>query len=251
MKTVAICDDALEVLVDLQRMIKSNYQEAIEVRLFKEPEELLTQLRGNELKADILFMAIKLEGGNGIEVACQIEKISPNTQIIFITAYIDYAQEIFRAEPIYLLMKPIQEEKLKQAMEKALYKLDETNPSFITLRTQRSILRLDVEQIFFVESDRRILWVYEEAKHRRVYMKLDEFMCSAANKFLRTHKSYAVNMDKITYFSSDGILLCNGCKVPVSRPRFKEAKERFLRYSEKKCNHTHPGISSQSGTHIL
>ena len=100
----------------------------------------------------------------------------------------------------------------------------------VTLHIKGVLHQLDSRDIVYVESDKRILYIYERNQIYKVYMKLDELEAMELPGFLRCHKSYMVNMNYIKYLSAEGIILKSGKKVPVSRAKYQESKEAFMKY---------------------
>lgn len=80
-----------------------------------------------------------------------------------------------------------------------------------------------------MESSRRNLTIYEAGESSRVLMKLSDMEKLLPEYFLRCHQSYLVNMDRIRKFTLDGIVLIDGRVIPVSRARYTETKDKFLK----------------------
>lgn len=222
---VAIFDDNDEIVEQLKKDI-AEYNEAFEIVGNAGEEEILQQYIDGEKRADIILMDIQLDQKDGIEQARKIQEKSPETKLIFITGYIEYARKIFQAHPVYFLVKPISKEALREALERATETAEEKE--YMILNTKKGLQKVDFEKILYVESKMRQLYIHEKGAKQNIYMKLDEFMENEHGKLLRCHKSYAVNMDHIEYFSADGIVLEGDIQVPVSRSRYKEAKKIFL-----------------------
>ena len=133
--------------------------------------------------------------------------------------------------PAAFLVKPISQDKLDAALGKAIRKLKEGEQDCVTLTIRsKDIAYPRVDDIYYVESNKRILNIHFRNESLQVYEKLDNFLKKVSLVFLRSHKSYAVNMNKIKYFSSEGIELCDGRIVPVSRPKYRKAKEASLKF---------------------
>lgn len=89
---------------------------------------------------------------------------------------------------------------------------------------------INSDKIYYAESSKRILTLVGEAEKWEAYMKVDELEALLPENFLRCHKSYIVNMNWIESLSAQGILLENGKKIPVSRARYNQARERFQEF---------------------
>ncbi len=228
---VYICDDDKSVLSELEKMIRSLMKieaEEWEVQTFLSAVDLdtFTTRRG---QADIILMDVCLEMENGIEAAKNMQEKYPSTQIIFITGYINAAEDIFDARPSAFLIKPVNLDKLNNALKRAM-KCKEEKEEYFTLESQHTVTKIKLKEVDFVESQKRVLHIHGEVESQQTYMKLDEFMEVAPNRFLRVHKSYAVNIDKVKHLTSDQVKLITGQTIPVSRKRYKQVKYQFLKY---------------------
>lgn len=229
MRKVMICDDNQVTARDLEMLIRQMCEVDIEIKKIILGEELLLILEDRSYFPDILFLDIKLEDGNGIEIAKKIQSQYPSIRLIFITGYFQFVQDVFQINPIYLLLKPIQKDKLKDAWQKAVKSIEKSKKT-VTIPIRGDLVRLNGEDIQYAESNGRVLSLVTEEKIFRTYMKMDDFVKLAPSYFLRTHQSYIVNINFIHNFSANGIVLNNGSEIPISKYRYKDVKKKFLDY---------------------
>lgn len=193
----------------------------------------------NELKPDLLFLDIQLQNSTSFEILPQLEK---QCEIIFTTAYDEYAVKAFKFNAIDYLLKPIDEDELKEAVKKA------------EIRIEKNI-RLSKEQInnllnavsgngrvedkiaiptpegFLVLTCHEILYCRSIGNYTEFVMSNDKKLMSSytlkqyddilTNQgFLRIHKSYLVNLKHIIqYKRTDGgsVVIANGDEIAVSK----------------------------------
>lgn len=228
MYQIGICEDEEKIAEWLERVIAERYE--ADIRRCT-PQELLKKAQeGPSGYPDILILDIKLGEQNGIELAKRIQEVNSQVQIIFITGYTEYVSDVFETRPVYLLLKPLQEEKLYAALEKAIAELISIGQQVLELAMRERILRLPYQEIQYVESDGRYLYIHQNYRTDRVTMKLSELMKLLPESFLCCHQSYVVNMDKILKFSGKEIELQNGVVMPVSRSRYQKVKDTILHY---------------------
>lgn len=110
---IIAADDEQAALNRIVRAIQEAEPEG-EVLGFTDPEELLASVKSGEAEADVAFLDIEMFGLTGIEVAARLKKISPDTQIIFVTAYSKYALDAFSVHARGYLLKPVMTEEVKQ-----------------------------------------------------------------------------------------------------------------------------------------
>lgn len=114
---IAAVDDEIHVLERFERMVlKSN--ELTLCGLFETGEQLLTYLEDASL--DAVFLDIEMPGRNGLQLSEQILDLNENIDIIFITAFNQYAVEAFEHQALDYIMKPLTEERLGKTIRRLL-----------------------------------------------------------------------------------------------------------------------------------
>ena len=231
MRRIALCDSNKEVLVELQTMLAQQYKKGVQVSAYPSGKELFRAWQRDERKkADIVLMDVKSDDENGIAAAKQIQELFGDVKIIFTTSTLEYVEDIFEVNPVFLLVKPIRQEKLYEAVDRAITQIDDKETASVTLVSKSFIARVRAEDISYVESERRVITVHSVEEDIRVNMKLSDLEERLPDYFVRVHQSYLVNMFQIKLFSAKGVELIDGRSVPVSRPRYAKAKECFMQF---------------------
>lgn len=114
---IAAVDDEIHVLERFQRMV-SDVTELELCGLFESGEQLLDYLRENPL--DVVFLDIEMPGINGLQLSEQIQDLNENIEIIFVTAFNQYAVEAFELQAMDYIMKPLTEERLGKTIRRLL-----------------------------------------------------------------------------------------------------------------------------------
>ncbi len=122
---IAAVDDETHVLERFERMA-SNWTELDLCGLFETGEQLLNYLKKNRL--DAVFLDIEMPGINGLQLSEQIQNLNENIEIIFVTAFNQYAVEAFEMQAMDYIMKPLTEERLGKTIRRLL-KTDKTATS--------------------------------------------------------------------------------------------------------------------------
>lgn len=229
MINIVICDDNETIVKELEQMVDRCTDIPVCVSSCSDLNELQGFIN-KTAKIDILLLDIILKDEDGIQFAKELLEKRPDIKIIFITGYLNQTRRLFTVGAVRFLVKPIKDEELKIVLEDVISQLESEKKTFITLKVHKKIIKLKAQDIYYIESRTRVVNIYGKDSEQSVHIKLDEFMKQMPDMFLRVHKSYAVNMDKIQYFSAEGVILQNGQKVSISRSKYKEAKERFLSY---------------------
>lgn len=198
----------------------------------------------NAFRPDMVFLDIEMPGGGGFKLLNSIDNI--DFEVVFITAYEQFAIKAIRHAALDYLLKPVDPKELVSAVEKvkdAKYKktlkkqydtlLKNLNPEQLTVRkislsTTDKIHLIEVDDIVRCESDNYYTIIHFKngtnmmvsKTLKEIEQKLEEF------DFVRTHKSHLVNIRCILNFIKDEmvVLMSDGSKVPVS----KRKKENIL-----------------------
>lgn len=203
-----------------------------------------------KLQPNLVFLDIKMNDGTGFDMLRKINK--RNFQVIFTTAFDQYAINAIRFSALDYLLKPIDIEELKLSVERARLAIQkethtDENPQMETLlqnvnnsgKLQKIVLStsegmhiVDIDTIIRCEADDYYTHIHmKDRKPIMISRTLKEIESMlAGNSFIRSHKSHLVNINFIkTYVKSDGgyLILKNGENVPVSR-RKKDTMSQVL-----------------------
>ncbi len=121
---IAAVDDEMHVLERFERMVQKNKELEL-CGLFETGEQLLAYLENDPL--DAVFLDIEMPGVNGLQLSERIQSLRENIDIVFVTAYNQYAVEAFELQALDYIMKPVTEERLEKTI-KRLLKTKKTAP---------------------------------------------------------------------------------------------------------------------------
>ena len=182
---------------------------------------------------DILFLDIRMPEEDGVSVARRFNRVSPLTQIIFISAYREYALDVYDAEHIYFLTKPVQPERLSAALSRALERLALTRDARVTLSAKggaKRILRLS-EALYFERSNHCTHVMLDHGAFDTPMKLSDIEPLLPPDAFARPHNSYLVNLSRVRSTARTALTMCDGSELPISNQRrapFLEALARSL-----------------------
>ena len=190
---------------------------------------------------DLIFLDIQLGDENGFELADQIKKISKRPQIIFATAYDQYALDAFNANALDYILKPFEQSRVYEAIEKGastnIEGSDDANKSHNNPRI--SITSEDKTRVI---NKQDIITVYVENGDLIVVTKRDQFRTKQAlvhfqnlldpHQFLQVHRSFLINLNEVkaaepSFNHTYELTMTDDNKVPVSRS-FVNAMKRAL-----------------------
>ena len=222
---IFICDDEINVLNSISNILRSNLSSEYKIHTYTDYNDLSNSLRTKN--ADILIMDIVFDDANGVDIVKDNVKYLRNTQLIYITGYDDYIEDVFETDLIYLLKKPITEEKLMKAINKAFELINESL-KYIIVKCGKDNRKIYINDINYVESEGRLIKFYLDGEVITTYGKISDIEGELDISFVRIHKSYLVNMNKIKNYALNKVVLENNKVLPISRTYAKKCKETIF-----------------------
>lgn len=219
---IVICDDDVDVLNSISNILKNNLSNEYKIYTYKNYKDLVSNIQNK--KVDILIMDIVFDEITGIDIVKDNVKYLKNTQLIYITGYEEYIEDVFETDLIYLLKKPINEEKLMKAINKAFELINESL-RYIIVKCGKINRKVYINDINYVESESRLIKFNLDGEVITTYGKISDVEGELDVSFIRTHKSYLVNMKKIKNYALNKVVLENNKVLPISRTYSKKCKE--------------------------
>ena len=190
-----------------------------------------------ELKPDLLLLDIQMPRLDGFEV---LELIERETNVIFITAYDQYAIRAFDVHAIDYLLKPFSAERLCEALDRARKKIDRGEPTTTAAlaaearppgtRADRILIRdggdvhvVPMARIDYVEAqDDYVCFRAEGKRYLKQQTLADVETVLDPTRFVRIHRSYILNVERLAKLElyakdSHAAILRDGTRLPVSR----------------------------------
>lgn len=186
-----VVEDELASQEILLSRIRSLYPEILIKACFRHKDEVLQFLSKHHV--DLIFLDNHIIGGFGIQVLQQVHL--PSTEIIFTTAYTDYAIDALNYGATYYLLKPFNEQQFKMAVDRALQRISERKRILMIGARQNSLVNLD--EVMYIKSD----GVYSEfimSDSTKVISSRNIGLFEtrlSIHHFYRIHHSYIVNLD--------------------------------------------------------
>ncbi len=239
------------VLIDdepLARSIVAEYLQAYSnFQIVKECNDGFEGVKAiGELQPDLIFLDIQMPKLTGFEM---LELLDTAPQVIFTTAYDEYAMKAFDANAIDYLLKPFSKERFGVAIQKWLnQRLDATSGSAvqeltntpqknheeqnrIAIRFGNKISIVPAQDIFYIEAYDDYVKIFTEKDYFLKKKTMNYFEQSLSQQdFLRVHRSFIIRLQQITRIepyekNAHVALLKNGKKIPLSRSGYNRLKE--------------------------
>jgi DNA-binding LytR/AlgR family response regulator len=199
------------------------------VATFQKPMEVFEALVHTEV--DILFLDIEMPGLTGLALT---RSLSHPPQIIFTTAFREYAAEGFDLQALDYLVKPVSYERFLKAINKYQNIVNVREPAipteetFIFLKADKEMVKLKYDDVLFVEGLKNYARIKTQGKDLIVYYTLsyleDKF---PAKHFKRVHRSFIINLGKVDKFVSGSVDIA-GKIIPIGKT-YQEEVEKVLK----------------------
>lgn len=171
-------------------------------------------------QVDLIFLDIEMPVLTGTEF---FRNLIDKPKVIFTTAYRDFAVDGFELNAVDYLLKPISFARFFKAIEKFLaFKRPHDNASQISnesssvfIRKDRKQVRVVLDDILYVESVKDYIKIVTERESHLIKQTLKSFEENLDDRFIKTHRSYIANLEKITAYTRQDIEI-GRVEIPIS-----------------------------------
>ncbi|BAO77050.1 LytR/AlgR family response regulator transcription factor [Winogradskyella sp. PG-2] len=171
------------------------------------------QLNGD---INLLFLDINMPQQSGLDFYKGLQK---PPKVIFTTAYPQYAVDGFEVNATDYLLKPISYERFLAAIKKVLNTNSNQSGSeddFIIIKENKALHRIVFKDIQYVEAYGDYVKVHTEIKTITTHSTFSKFIESLPSNFLRTHKSFSINLNKMNHLSGNQITI-DSHTIPIGK----------------------------------
>ena len=181
-----------------------------------------------QLSPDVVLLDVEMAGKSGLEVARRMATVQPDATVVFVTAHTDYAVEAFDVKASNYLLKPVDQLKLVESLDRVRRERATTIPSRsvaieITVRNRKHFM--DASDIKWIEGAGNYVRLHvgeQVVSHRAT---LDSLESELTDRFVRIHRSIVVNADHVSEVQSSSggatVTLHDGTRLRASRRRSK------------------------------
>lgn len=230
-KCILIDDEPLAI-----KVLETHLKQVLDVEIqatFQNPITAFEYLKTYQI--DLIFLDIEMPLLSGIEF---VSAINADAKVIFTTAHRNYAVESYELSVIDYLLKPIsfsrlfasiQKFKLLQNsnLENAISLEDKEVENCIYVNENKKYIKIIFDEILYIESLKDYVKIHLVDKRVVTKDSISNFLKKLPNQFLRTHRSYIVNTQKITAFTALDVEI-NKIEIPIGAS-YKELVVSFLK----------------------
>jgi two-component system LytT family response regulator len=231
-KCLAIDDEPLALQQIKAYIEKTPYLEVVALcqSAFEAMEVLTTK------DVDLMFVDINMPDLNGMDF---VKSLIARPQVIFTTAYSEYALEGFRVDALDYILKPISFEVFQKVATKAKkwFELNnqrqtetiETNQGYLFVKSEYRLIRIQLADIRYIESANEYIQIHIiNQKPISTLLRLKNIEEQLPkNKFMRVHRSFIVNLDHVNVIERNRIVFDQKLFIPIGE-QYKEAFQSFI-----------------------
>lgn len=213
---IAICDDCSQHRnIILHNLNCTMHIKDLAFFEFTCSEKLLESYEGGA-RYDIVFLDVEMGKINGVDAGIRIRGYDLKVIIIFISNYPKYAIRAYDCEAFYFIEKPIELNKFKIIINKAVerYKLFH---QYYIIKSRSEVKKIEINSIYYIEIYKKHLIFHTATGKYETIGKISEALKKLSPYgFCQIHQGYIVNMNKIKDFEKFDIILDNNERVMIS-----------------------------------
>lgn len=232
-KTILIDDEPLAI-AELQSML-SAYSEIDVVSVSNDAQDGIQKIQ--QFNPQLLFLDINMPGKNGFDL---LSELGSEPEVIFVTAYDQFAIKAFEVNALDYILKPVNPERLKEAVTKVIRKLNQAEGEKALDINKRIFIKdgeqcffVPIHQIFYIESVGNYVRLYFRDKKAMLHRSLNYLEEKLPGEhFFRTSRQEIINVNFIKnivpYFSNTlQVEMESGTKIDLSQRQSVKFKEKM------------------------
>lgn len=235
---IACCDNEKQQL-ELYKTMFTNIEMRQDIKLnveyFLSGNFMLERFQSEKNPFDLVYLDMDMDEKSGLDLAKEIrQNYHSDCLILFLTNYPKYMQNSFDVRAFQYMIKPVQFDEFERKFNAARKYLEKDDKNRVVLKIDEDNVVFFTNEIYYIEKEKssKQFLVYLEDKcvvAKGVLSAIENQLLE--QHFMRTHRSYLVNMKHIRRIQKNDLVLSNGNLVPISRRKEKELKQQFMRYA--------------------
>jgi two-component system LytT family response regulator len=191
-------------------------------------------LMNSNIEFDLIFVDHKMKNVNGLDAISRLRERGNDTHVIFVSSYTDIVFDTMIVKAFRFLVKPLNEDKLKEALDSFLRETVKSPSVIVQDEDTLAVCSVKENSIIYAQAENVYTKLFTKSNtyvYRNTLSKFEEELKSSF--FFRVHRSYIVNLDYIESFSKTDILLSTKEKVPISKKKYKPFRENYFDFVKK------------------
>jgi DNA-binding LytR/AlgR family response regulator len=201
MLNFVLCDDNKSNLDRLAKILESifikNNIDAEVTYTSTTPEDILNYMNSNSV--NVLFLDIDLKSEtSGIDLANQIRKYNKEVYIIFTSAHLEYILIAYKCKTFDFIPKPLSTERVEETILRLIDDINSATKQTTFIRIDNKNTIINQDKVNFIKKDGMKLVFYTDTRTYETYSSFNKISNVLPDNFIRCHKSYIANVNKIS-----------------------------------------------------
>ena len=219
MINLAIVEDEDTYAAQLTEFVEKYQAESgnhFKITRFRDGDEITNGYRG---QFDIILMDFEMKFMDGMTAAEEIRRLDQDVVIMFITNMLNYAIRGYQVDALDYVVKPVSYFAFSQKLDRAIGRIKKSSSNIISIDMPSGVKKLDIDNIFYIESEGHNLNFYTSGGDFTIRAKLSDFEEQLTPyNFFRSNKGYLVNLKYVDGVEK-GACLIAGKQLLISRAR--------------------------------
>lgn len=217
-----VCDDNSAILDRICEMLESIFvKHDIEATIgFKtnDAAKILSYIENNSVNVFILDIELN-SNMSGMDLAKRLREKNKSAYIIFLTGHLEYMLVAYKVKTFDFLPKPITFERLEETILRLIDDASNSPKKYIRLGNKNTII--DQDNVYYIQKDGMKLIFHTESRAYEIYSSFNKIQSCLPGNFVRCHKSYIVNIDKVTDINPSNTIIFDEKKSCYIGPKYK------------------------------
>lgn len=240
MLNIAICDDNIGDLSNMVSLI-GDYQalqrdkNSIHTSSFQNAFDLIASMEGGQ-NYDLVLLDVLMPYLTGMDAAKEIRGFNQDAKIIFMTSSPEFAVDSYSVNAYYYALKPLWKEQLFVLLDRVIAESQIHLGNSLLIKSKTGLTRIYTSRLEFAEVVGRTIFYHlsDDAiiEATGTITQLENMLIDNPG-FIRTHRSYIVNMEHIDTLRQREILMQTGYLVPLARANYNQVKSAYFSFAFK------------------
>jgi len=235
---IAICDDDISELSNITSII-GEYQDLqrdknqIIFTAFHSAVDLIAAMESGQ-QYGLVLLDILMPFMSGMDAAKEIRQFNQDVKIIFMTSSPEFAVESYSVDAYYYALKPVWKEKLFTLLDKVISASEIQFGKSFLVKSKKGLTRIYINRLEFAEVIGRTIeyhlkdgTVIEAAGSMQ---ELEKELLSNPG-FIKTHRSYIINMEHIDTISQREVIMQSHAAVPLAKTSYRTVKSAYITFA--------------------
>lgn len=228
MLRIAIIDNDMDAAKQMEAFIHRYAQTeglAVSVAAFDRADKFLSRY---EPIYDIIFMEIELPGLDGMEAARRLRRKDSDVVLVFVTAFARHAIRGYEVDALDFVLKPLSFYAFSVKLERSIQRIRTRTGIQIALKTSDGIHRLEISQIYYLETRSRMLYYHTSSGVYSVRSSLQSAEQELSGySFAKCNQCYLVNLQYVTDMRDEYVMVAD-TKLEISRRNRKSFMDAVI-----------------------